>query len=82
VYPPFVARQRVGKNVTAVTNTNATIEELLDPWFYVRSMSYQRKERDDLFPELLVSFTLYLIVLTLYLTPAAVELECTNKEIN
>jgi hypothetical protein len=42
VYPPIVARQRLGKNspivamqrlginVTAVTNTHATIEELLD----------------------------------------------------
>jgi hypothetical protein len=45
VYPPIVARQRLGKNplivarqrlgrnVTAVTNTHATIEELLDASF-------------------------------------------------
>jgi hypothetical protein len=25
VYPPIVARQRLGRNVTAVTNTHATI---------------------------------------------------------
>jgi hypothetical protein len=45
MYPPIVARQRLGKNslivarerlgrnVTAVTNTQATIEELLDASF-------------------------------------------------
>jgi hypothetical protein len=33
--PPIVARQRLGRNVTAVTNTNATIEELLDASFSV-----------------------------------------------
>jgi hypothetical protein len=34
VYPPhIVARQRLGKNVTAGTNTHATIEELLDASF-------------------------------------------------
>jgi hypothetical protein len=31
--PPIVARQRLGRNVTAVTNTHATIEELLDESF-------------------------------------------------
>jgi hypothetical protein len=41
VYPPIVARQRLGKNVTAATNTHATIE-LLDA-FYMRSVSYQGK---------------------------------------
>jgi hypothetical protein len=31
---PFtIARQRLGRNVTAVTNTHATIEELLDALF-------------------------------------------------
>jgi hypothetical protein len=43
VYPLIVARQRLRKNVTAVTNTHATIEELLDTSFYMRSMSYQGK---------------------------------------
>jgi hypothetical protein len=33
VYPPIVARQRLGKNVTAAKNTQATIEELLDASF-------------------------------------------------
>jgi hypothetical protein len=28
--PPIVVRQRLGKNVTAATNTHATMEELLD----------------------------------------------------
>jgi hypothetical protein len=40
--PPIVARQRLGKNVTAATNTHAKIEELLDASFSMRSM-YQRK---------------------------------------
>jgi hypothetical protein len=44
VYPPTVARQRLGKNVTAVTNTHATIEELLDASFCMRPVSYQGKE--------------------------------------
>jgi hypothetical protein len=53
VYPLIVARQRLGKNplivarqllginVTAVTNTNATIEELLDASFSMWPVSYQ-----------------------------------------
>jgi hypothetical protein len=40
VYLPVVARQRLGKNVTAITNTYATTEELLDISFYLRSVSY------------------------------------------
>jgi hypothetical protein len=28
MYPPIVARQRLGKNFTAATNTHATVEEL------------------------------------------------------
>jgi hypothetical protein len=43
VYPSVVARQRLGKNVTAATNTHAPIEELLDASFSIRSMSCQRK---------------------------------------
>jgi hypothetical protein len=42
-FPPIVARQRLGKNSTAATNTHATIEELLDASFSMRSVSYQRK---------------------------------------
>jgi hypothetical protein len=34
VYPLIVAKQRLGKNVTAATNTHATIEELLDASFF------------------------------------------------
>jgi hypothetical protein len=43
VYPPIVARQRLGRNVTAVTNTHATIEELLNALFSMWPMSYQGK---------------------------------------
>jgi hypothetical protein len=41
--PPIVAKQRLGRNVTVVTNTHATIEELLDVLFSMLSMSYQGK---------------------------------------
>jgi hypothetical protein len=43
VYPLIVARQRLGRNVTAAMNTQATTEELLDASFTVRSVLYQRK---------------------------------------
>jgi hypothetical protein len=55
VYPLIVARQRLGKNphifvrqrlsrhVTAVTNTHATIKELLDASFSIWPVSYQGK---------------------------------------
>jgi hypothetical protein len=33
VYPPVVARQRVSRNVTAVTSTHARTDELLDASF-------------------------------------------------
>jgi hypothetical protein len=39
----YVAWQWLGKNVTAAMNTHATIEELLDPSFSMRSLSYQKK---------------------------------------
>jgi hypothetical protein len=39
----YVARQQLSKNVTAAMNTHATIEELLDALFSMRSISYQRK---------------------------------------
>jgi hypothetical protein len=45
VYPPIVARQRLGKNVTEATNTHTTID-LLNPSFSIRSVSYQRKVGD------------------------------------
>jgi hypothetical protein len=44
VYPPIVARQRLGRNVTAVTNTHATIHELLYALFSMWPVSYQRKQ--------------------------------------
>jgi hypothetical protein len=43
VYPPIVARQRLGRNVTAVTNTHATVEKLLDTLLSVWPVSYQGK---------------------------------------
>jgi hypothetical protein len=42
----YVARQRLGKNVTAATNTHTTIEELLDVSFSMRPVSYQREAGD------------------------------------
>jgi hypothetical protein len=42
--PPIIAGQRLGRNVTAVTNTHAIIEELLDPAFSVFSMRSLSKE--------------------------------------
>jgi hypothetical protein len=39
-YPRMVVRQRLSENVTAVMHTHATIEELLDASFSVRSVSY------------------------------------------
>jgi hypothetical protein len=41
--PIIVARQRLGRNVTLVTNTRATIEELLDASFSMWPASYQGK---------------------------------------
>jgi hypothetical protein len=38
--PLTLARQRLGINVTAITNTHATIEELLDESFSMWSVSY------------------------------------------
>jgi hypothetical protein len=38
VYPPIVAMQRLGENVTA-----STTEKLLEASFSVRSVPYQRK---------------------------------------
>jgi hypothetical protein len=35
------ARQRLGKHISAATNTHATIYELLDAVFSMRSVSYQ-----------------------------------------
>jgi hypothetical protein len=41
VYAPIVARQRLGENVTAATNTHVTLEEFLDSSFSMCSESYQ-----------------------------------------
>jgi hypothetical protein len=41
--PTNVAMQQLGKNVIAAMNTQATIKELLDATFSMRSVSYQEK---------------------------------------
>jgi hypothetical protein len=41
--PPIVDRQRLGRNVAAVTNTHKTIEELSDASFSMWPVSYQGK---------------------------------------
>jgi hypothetical protein len=50
---PIVARQQLGKNFTAATNTRATMEELLVASFSKLSVSYQRKVGQYLFPNFL-----------------------------
>jgi hypothetical protein len=42
--PLIVARQWLGRTVTAVTNTHAKIEELLDASFSIWPVSYQGKQ--------------------------------------
>jgi hypothetical protein len=42
----YVATHRLGKNVTAATNTHDTIEELLDGSFSMRPVPYQMKVGD------------------------------------
>jgi hypothetical protein len=39
VYPSLFARQRIGKVVTAGTNTQGTIEDILDASLYMRFVS-------------------------------------------
>jgi hypothetical protein len=46
LYPHVVAGQRLSKNIGAVMNTHAKIEELLDLSFCMRSVSYQSKAGD------------------------------------
>jgi hypothetical protein len=68
--PPIVARQWLGRNVIAVTNTHATIEELLDTSFSMRSLSYQEtlaisSSQNVLFP--FCAFTIFDISLIIYI---------------
>jgi hypothetical protein len=60
MYPAIVARQWLGKNVTAATNTHATIEELLVASFSMWAVSYRGKVGYSLLPELLVCFFILL----------------------
>jgi hypothetical protein len=43
---PIDARKRLSNDVTAAKNTHATIKELLDALFSMRSVTYQKKEDD------------------------------------
>jgi hypothetical protein len=43
INPLIVARQRLGRKLIAVTNTNTTIEELLDESFSMWPVSYKGK---------------------------------------
>jgi hypothetical protein len=52
VYPPIVARQRIGTNVTTATNTHETIEELFDGSFSVWSVPYQGEVDDLVLPRI------------------------------
>jgi hypothetical protein len=47
VYPPIVARQRLGKNVNAATNIHATMKDSLDASFSMQFVSYQKKIGDS-----------------------------------
>jgi hypothetical protein len=42
-YRLIFARQQLGKNLTAAKNTHKTVDDLLDAWFSMRSVSYQGK---------------------------------------
>jgi hypothetical protein len=41
VYPLIVGRQRLGKDVSAAKNTQATIDEVLDASFSMGSVAYE-----------------------------------------
>jgi hypothetical protein len=81
--PVYVARQRLGKNVTAEMSTHA-IEELLDvsfsmrivayqrkvdDQFSMRTVAYQRKVGDQFFPDLLVSLPFTILLPVFQLSP-------------
>jgi hypothetical protein len=59
--PLIVVRQLLGRNVTAVTNTQATIEELLEASFLMWPVSYQGKQA-------ISSSQNFLLILNLYFT--------------
>jgi hypothetical protein len=52
--PAIVAMKRLGRSVAVVTNTHATIEELLDASYSMWPLSYQGKLGDQFFPKRLV----------------------------
>jgi hypothetical protein len=44
VYPSIVARQQLGKSVPRAINIHATMEQLLNASFSIRSLSYQSRD--------------------------------------
>jgi hypothetical protein len=74
VYPPFIAsqwfgknpliiaRQRLSRNVTAVVNTHATIEEFLDTSFTMWPVSYQGKQTISSSKNFLLILSSYLLL--------------------
>jgi hypothetical protein len=46
MHPLIIDRQRLGKTVTAATNTHTTTEEMLDASFSMQFIPYQRKVGD------------------------------------
>jgi hypothetical protein len=54
--PPIVARQRLDRNITEVTNTHATIEELLDASLSMWPVSYQGKSAISFSQNFLLSY--------------------------
>jgi hypothetical protein len=46
VYPTVIARQRLGKKLTAATNIQAIIRGFLKASFYLQSVPYQRTAGD------------------------------------
>jgi hypothetical protein len=57
IYRSIITKHQLGKNVTAATNTHATVEELLDASFFMPSVSYERTVCYWFFPELLATLS-------------------------
>jgi hypothetical protein len=69
------------KIVTAATNKHATIEELLDASFSVRSGSYQRKAGDEFYRKILDLLFVFLCFFISIIAPAyfIIRLWVVNK---
>jgi hypothetical protein len=71
----IVAKQRLGKHVTAATNKHSTIKKFRNASLSMQSVSYQRKIGYYFFPKLLVS----LLSLSLMLSPCFISVTFYNK---